>query len=113
MQITYIPDVCSEKDSGVTGSIEVKVPSLLTRYEYMDKAGMQIDMSGEVKGGNLIKAVKYLVGVAKDHVVSVDIKTADAKHLKSYDDLMFDPTGQGVLQDVAMKLMSGFAPGNA
>lgn len=111
MEIVYEPDVCKDPESGVSGHLKVKVPSLLARYEYMDKAGMQIDMKGEVKGGNLIKAVKYLVGVAKDHLVEIKIKTKE-REISTYDDLLYDGIGQGVLQEVAMKLMSGFAPGN-
>lgn len=111
MEITYIPEVCQQDGGKVSGELKIKVPSLLARYDYMEKAGVQITMDGEVKGGNLINAIKYLVGVAKEHITEVKIKSGD-KDLKSYDCLMYDPGGQAVLQEIATNLMKGFGPGN-
>ena len=111
-EIEYKPELCSKPESGVTGHIKVKVPSLDAKYEYMEKAGMEIGMDGEVKpGGNLIKAVRFLVGAAKDHIVEVKLKTKEGD-LSSYDEMMYDSSGQDILQEVALKLMHGFGPGN-
>jgi len=112
MEIVYTPEVCNDPESGITGHLKIKVPSLIARYDYMEKAGMDIGMDGNVKGGNLIKAIKYLVGVSKDHLTEVKL-SVKGRDLSSYDDLLYDADGQNILQDIAMKLMSGFAPGNA
>lgn len=112
MELVYNPKVCKVPDAKVTGSVTLKVPSVIQKYDYMDKCGIDVNTEGEVDMAkmNTIRFIKTLVELSEDHYVKIDLKKKSGESVDSWDKLIHDHDCEPIVNEVATALISGFQP---
>jgi hypothetical protein len=110
MELEYVPKACKVTGAKVTGKLKIKLPSVIQKYEYMDKCGIEVDGNGEVNTlkMNSLKFIKTLIEISKDHYVDIDLKKVDGAKITSWDEMIYDPDCEPVINEVATALVSGF-----
>ena len=110
-EVVYTPKACSKEGAVVNGSVKIKIPSLVERYEYISQVGFKTNSDGTLDNNlESLKSVAQMVKLSQPHYVSVDIKKTDGTELKSYDDLVNDPDCDEIVIEVAGMLLNGFRP---
>jgi hypothetical protein len=107
------PAICKNPESDYEGTVEFRPPLIEERFEYFDKASLNIDENGNIdlKPKDGIKLVRSLAPELKKHLVKVDItRKSDAEKLTSYEDLAQDPDCMQLIIDLCMFLLQGFKP---
>ena len=113
MDLEYTPKACVGADAKVSGSVTVKVPSVIQKYDYMDKCGIDVNSEGEVdmKKMNTIRFIKTLIELSEDHYVKIDLtKKVGAGKVTTWDEMIHEPDCELVVNEVATALISGFKP---
>jgi len=111
--VLITPEICKAAESDYEGAIEFRPPLIEERFEYFDKANLDVNERGEVdiKPKDGIKLVRALAPEVKKHLVKVDMKRkSDGEKLSSYEDLAQDPDCMQVVVDLCMLLLQGFKP---
>jgi len=113
MELEYTPKACQGNDAKVLGSITLKIPSVIQKYDYMDKCGIDVNAEGEVDMAklNTIRFIKTLVELSEDHYVKIDLKKkVGGAQVTSWDELIHDPDCEPIVNEIATALISGFRP---
>lgn len=112
MDLEYTPKATKGADAKVTGSVTVKVPSIIEKYDYFDKCGVKVDGAGnvDIKELNSIKVISTLVRLSEKHYKAINLKKKAGGVVDSWDKLIHDPDCEGVVTEVASALLGGFRP---
>jgi hypothetical protein len=111
MQIQFTPKAVHE--GKLIGTVEIKVPSLDERLEYMETTGLDTaseDGSINQTAKNISILRKMLPILKKKHLIKVELKDLDGAVLDSYEALQYSEAGSEVLMECAGLLLSGFKP---
>jgi len=108
MQFVHVPRICKPGEGGevpaLTGSVTLKMLTFDERYGLLESIGVEsIEGLDDMKQ---IPLLRKLVAFSKDKYVAVDIKGADGREFKSFDDLQYSNDGHAVLLDCAIALVS-------
>jgi len=101
-------------ESGFTGSVTMRVPGFDERYEVLDQMGIKIDAaSGEASMAEVgsFSSIRKMVKASQGFYKEVEVKHADGREFKSFEDLQSDPDCDGALIEIAMAISRGFRPG--
>jgi len=112
MDLVYKPRACQEAEAKVTGQLTIRVPSVVQKYDYMDKCGIEVGIDGQVDMAkmNTIRFIKTLIELSEDHYVAIDLKKVNGATVTTWDELIHDPDCEPVVNEVATALISGFRP---
>ena len=113
MDLVYKPKACQGDDAKVIGQLTIRVPSVVQKYDYMDKCGIEVGMDGQVDMAkmNTIRFIKTLIELSEDHYVSIELKKkVGGATVTTWDELIHDPDCEPVVNEVATALISGFRP---
>ena len=113
MELEYTPKATQVEGAKVTGTIKVKLPSVIEKYDYMDKCGIDVSAEGEVDMAkmNTIRFIKTLVELSEDHYAEIKLKKVDGgAAVTTWDDLIHDPDCEPIVNEVATALIGGFKP---
>lgn len=108
MQFVHVPRICQPGEDGsaplFAGSVTLKMLTFDERYGLLEAIGVEsVDGLGDMKQ---IPLLRKLVAFSKDKYVAIDIKGADGREFKSFDDLQYSNDGHAVLLDCAIALVS-------
>lgn len=108
-EVVYTPKACSKEGAIVSGSVKIRIPNLVERYEYISQVGFKAGADGAIENNlESLKSIAQMVKLSQPHYVSVDIKKSDGTEVKSYDDLITDPDCDEIVIEVAGMLLNGF-----
>jgi len=113
MELEYTPKACQGDDATLSGSVTIKLPSVIQKYDYIDKCGLNVSAEGEVNMASLntIRFIKTLIELSEDHYVKIDLKKkSNGASVTTWDDLIHDPECAPVANEVATALIGGFRP---
>jgi hypothetical protein len=111
-----IPESYPGKDgapepSGMSGVIVLKKPTIVERFDYMERCGFDLDGQGQMQAaGNKLKTTIKLVELSLPHYVSVAIKKDDGTEIGSVEEMMTDGDFDRLLCEVGGLLLNGFRP---
>ena len=112
-EIKFSPKACLEGKE-FSGTVTMRVPMFDERYEVLDQMGIKIDAaSGEASMADVgsFASIRKMVKASQSFYKAVEIKHADGREFKSFEDLQSDPDCDAILVDVALAISRGFRPG--
>lgn len=112
-KLNYVPS-----EIGFSGSIILNVPLYEDRLDMLDELNLIEDEEGKytVSKQSSIKMFAKMLRAARKFYETVDLKyelDGVQESYQSYEDLSSDPKCMKILQDVANKILSAGAVGNA
>lgn len=112
-EIKFTPKAC-DGTGEFSGSVTMRVPMFDERYEILDQMAIKINPQtgeGYMEDMGSLSTVRKLVKASASFYKAVEIKHADGREFKSFEDLQSDPDCDAILVDVAMAISRGFRPG--
>ena len=113
-EVEYIPQSCRKADSIIEGSVKLRIPTTIERYEYMAEVGFVVNEKGEVDNSvsaSNLRSIGKMITLSKPHYIAVNMKYRDGSaEFKSFDDLSTDANCDDILIEIAGLLMNGFRP---
>jgi hypothetical protein len=123
-EIKFEPSACRPRqvpgESGVMievppslkGHVVLIAPSFDQRFEYIEQAGFELNLKGEVEASmRQMPAVRRMVKLVRPHFKAVELEACDdGTKFQSVDDLEMDARADGVLIEIAMQFLHGFKP---
>lgn len=113
MEVNYTPKSCQEAGAKVTGTLTLKVPSVIQKYDYMDKCGIEVSAENaevDIAKLNTLRFLRTLVELSEDHYVKIDLKKKSGEAVGTWEQLIHDPDCAPIVNEVATALISGFQP---
>lgn len=93
------------------GVVHIKRPTIVQRFEYIEKAGFNFTDTGEVEtNGSRLTALVRLAGLAVPHLIHIDLKTEDGDDVKDSDEFLTNPDCQEICLKMAELILKGFKP---
>lgn len=124
-EITFQPE-CTKKDGAkVTGTVNIRRPSVVEKYAYIDELGIKVDDIKQLEGmtedekqvkikemsqeSSELKRMVFYLSKVENHVVSLDlVKTGSKEKIQDVDYLLYDPDCEPICMEIAVKLITGF-----
>lgn len=113
MYVNYVPAACKGETPQFKGSVVLRVPSIIERYDYLSMANLDVSGSElDVSSVNKFDYVKKLIAASEKHYQKVElIKLSDGTEYKTYQDLIHDPECDSIVIEIASNLPNGYKLG--
>lgn len=114
MNKIFTPKSCQGDKAEFKGDVVLRLPAYDERLEMMLESDLMAAVESAKDGGDTSKNKSYLLALSKLVKISypfyqkVNItRKSDKKAYKSIEDLKYDPSCVGILQEIAMELAAG------
>lgn len=103
-EFEFIPD----SESELEGRVKLSVPSFDQRMTYLELSGFEYHPDMGLKSSNTLKSITKMVELSKPHYLEVALKRKeDGQEFKSFEDMAYDPSCDGVLCKIAQMIAEG------
>lgn len=111
LELTITPKACEGEKALIRGTVTIKLPSILEKYEYLEQFGLKVNGEGKIDFASLdsMKMIKHLIAMSEKHYKSIDLVKGNDK-IDSWDKFIHEPACESVAIEVGVGLVKGFTP---
>jgi len=99
-------------DTGsVKGRVEVKKPSIVERFRFMEETGFQVNDAGQVATeGNKLRAMGKMIETSLPFILAVELAKADGTSISEVEEMTHDSECDPILMEIGGLIIGGFKP---
>lgn len=109
-EFNFEPSQTKGEGATLEGSIKLRVPSYLERFDIIEKCEIDIGKDGVMTFNEKpLAKIARAVQLAKDFIIDVNLKSKETgEEYKSFDDLTYCHDMHGVLTEIGVLFLKGF-----